>query len=162
VKLPVHAATKVNAIQKAIQRLQHLLGRYPTRRELMHETKLSEDQLTQFERTYSSTLSLDTAIGEDQDRQMSALVDDDAEAVYEHIDRRNLKEQIENRLEGLGDREREVIRMRFGFTSPHSLTLAEIASNFGISRERVRQIEQSALVKLRDQKQVDRLQSFLA
>jgi RNA polymerase primary sigma factor len=161
VKLPVHAASTVTAIQKSIQRLQHLLGRYPTRCEIMQETKLSDDQLTQFERTYSSTLSLDTSVRDEQQRELAASVADQQEAVYEDIDRRNLREQIEWRLAALGDREREVIRMRFGFSTRESLTLAEVASNFGISRERVRQIEQSALIKLRTSRTGDRLQSFL-
>jgi RNA polymerase primary sigma factor len=161
VKLPVHAASTVTAIQTSIQRLQHLLGRYPTRCEIMQETKLSDDQLTQFERTYSSTLSLDTSVRDEQQRELAASVADQQEAVYEDIDRRNLREQIEWRLAALGDREREVIRMRFGFSTRESLTLAEVASNFGISRERVRQIEQSALIKLRTSRTGDRLQSFL-
>lgn len=161
VKLPVHAATSVIAVQKTIQRLQHLLGRYPTRREIMQETKLSDEHLAQLERSFTSTLSLDSKVGEEQSRELTDLMADDQEAVHETLDRRSLKEQIEGRLADLGDREREVIRMRFGFTSPKSLTLAEVASNFGISRERVRQIEKSALIKLRDEPG-DRLQSFLA
>jgi RNA polymerase primary sigma factor len=162
VKLPVYAASKVIAIQKSIQRLQHLLGRYPTRRELMQETKLSDLQLTQFERTYSSTLSLDSPVGDEGRREMAEFLADDAEAVHDSIDRQSLKEQIEGRLAALGNREREVIRMRFGFSTPTTLTLSEVARSFGISRERVRQIEQAALVKLRIPKHSDRLQAFLA
>ncbi len=162
VKLPVHAASTVIAIQKSIQQLQHLLGRYPTRREIMQETKLSDLQLTQFERTYSSTLSLDSSMGEEQRTEMSGLVADEAEAVHDDIDRQSLREQIESRLAVLGVREREVIRMRFGFSTSTTLTLAEVARKFGISRERVRQIEQAALVKLRIPQHSDHLQSFLA
>jgi RNA polymerase sigma factor (sigma-70 family) len=93
---------------------------------------------------------------------MAELLADQAEAVHDSIDRQSLREQIESRLAVLGDREREVIRMRFGFSTSTTLTLAEVARNFGISRERVRQIEQAALVKLRIPQHSDHLQSFLA
>lgn len=161
VKLPVHAASKVTAIQRAIQRLQHLLGRFPTRPEIMQETKMTDLELTQLERTYSSTLSLDGSTDE-RSTEISGLVLDESEMVHDDIDRQSMGEQIESRLEGLGNREREIIRMRFGFSTPRALTLAEVARNFGISRERVRQIEKDALVKLRSPRHCDYLKSFLA
>jgi len=162
VRLPAHAASKVTAIQRAVQQLQHLLGRFPTRPEIMEETKLTDLELSQLERTYSSTLSLDGSTGDERSTEISALMVDESEAVHDDIDRQSMGEQIESRLAVLGNREREIIRMRFGFSTPKALTLAEVARIFGISRERVRQIEKDALVKLRHPKHCDHLQSFLA
>jgi RNA polymerase primary sigma factor len=113
------------------------------------------------ERTYSSTFSLDGATDE-RSTEISGLVLDESAMVHDDIDRQSMGEQIEHRLEGLGNREREIIRMRFGFSTPRALTLAEVARNFGISRERVRQIEKAALVKLSSPRHCDHLQSFLA
>jgi RNA polymerase primary sigma factor len=98
VKLPVHAASKVTAIQRAIQRLQHLLGRFPTRPEIIQETKMTDLELSQLERTYSSTLSLDGSTGDERSTEISELVVDESETVDDDIDRQSMGEQIESRL----------------------------------------------------------------
>jgi RNA polymerase primary sigma factor len=163
VRLPAHASSLVTQMHRAIETLQQRLGRNPNRREIMNEAHLTEQQLTQLERCYYFPVSLDQPSSAGEGQHLSAYVTKEEETTTEDdVDRRALNVQIAKSLECLDRRERKVIRMRFGFDDLQAATLADVAKVFGISRERVRQIERRALEKLQADPTSHRIGSFLA
>ncbi len=163
IRLPAHASSSVTAMHQSIERLQQEFGRRPTRREVMVDTGMSDEQLNQLERCYYFPISLDQPSAEEGRQELSTFISkDDETTAEEDIDRRRMSEQVAKNLECLEPRERAVIRMRFGFDDLHSSSLADVAKVFGISRERVRQIERRALEKLQASPNHDRMKRYLA
>ncbi len=161
IRLPAHASTSVTKMHKAIEKLQQSLGRRPSRREIMREADLTEPQLTQLERCYLFSVSLDQPSSEEGSVELSSFLTVEEPSAAEEMDRRRLREQIACRLQELEQRERAIIRMRYGFDDPSTRSLAEVAKVFGISRERVRQIERRALEKLQSAPAADRMKDYL-
>jgi RNA polymerase primary sigma factor len=137
--------------KKTAERLSQKLRRQPTNKEIAKKMKISKDRTTQVVNWLSTqTSSLDAPIGDDGSTQVADLVEDEeAKSPDTDIKRLMMRENIENLLEGMPKRERQVLDMRFGLFDGRTYTLAEVAKKIGVSRERIRQIEERALKKLK-------------
>jgi RNA polymerase primary sigma factor len=150
VRLPVHLGETLNRIQAARRQLTQEHGRDPTDKELADKLEMSEEKLRELRRTAQDPVSLATPVGEEADSTLAdfipdphALDADDAAASG------MLRSQIAAALDQLTDRERKVLELRYGLTDGQPRTLEEVGKAFGVTRERVRQIEVKALRKLR-------------
>ena len=150
VRLPVHLGETLNRIQAARRQLTQSLGREPSDSELAHNLSMSEEKLRELRRTAQDPVSLATPVGEEADSTLAdfipdphALDADDAAASG------MLRQQIATALDQLTERERRVLELRYGLTDGQPRTLEEVGRAFGVTRERVRQIEVKALRKLR-------------
>ncbi|MDG2220265.1 MAG: sigma-70 family RNA polymerase sigma factor [Rubripirellula sp.] len=161
VRLPAHAASEVTAMYKAIQELQQALGRTPTTDEITARCRLTDADVDRLRRSYNFTVSLDQSCVDDDGHELSDLIAAESMTLEESVDQTDLRTRVAEQLRILDDREREILRMRFGFADYSSSSLAEISSVVGVSRERVRQIEQRALSKLAATQSVEVLRSYL-
>ncbi|MFY9402860.1 MAG: RNA polymerase sigma factor RpoD/SigA [Candidatus Omnitrophota bacterium] len=151
IRVPVYMNELITKWRKTKERLTQKLKRSPTDLEIAKKLKLSKDKMEQINFWMGSTTSsLDSPIGEDSEGKVSDLIEDET-AIHpdSSIERMLDKERVENLLEIMSERERDILDMRFGLADKKPRTLAEVAKRFKISRERVRQIEESALKKIR-------------
>jgi len=151
IRVPVYMNDLIAKWKKTKERLSQKLKRVPSDTDIAKKLKLPPDKVEQINFWMSTTTSsLEAPIGEDSDNQVSDLVEDQnaiaPDAEIEHLLDR---ERIDNLLEVMSEREREILDMRFGLNKTKTRTLAEVAEKLGVSRERVRQIEEAALRKLR-------------
>ncbi|MBW4519665.1 MAG: sigma-70 family RNA polymerase sigma factor [Scytolyngbya sp. HA4215-MV1] len=150
VRLPVHMVEKLNHVRKARQVLSQELGRKPTKQELANLLEMEEDKLDQILDVSRRTLSLHAWVGKEEDTELLQLIEDaDNIAPNENLDHKLLCDRLNSVLEHLSDREREIIKLRFGLTDGQHYTLTEIGEIYQLSRERVRQIQAKAMRKLR-------------
>jgi RNA polymerase sigma factor (sigma-70 family) len=150
VRLPVHMVEKLNQVRKARQVLSQQLGRKPTKAELAKALDIDEDKLEQVLDVSQGTLSLHAWVGREEDTELMQLIEDtDNVAPNENLDHKLLCDRLNSVLEHLSDREREIIKLRFGLTDGQHYTLTEIGEIYDMSRERVRQIQAKAMRKLR-------------
>lgn len=150
VRLPVHMVEKLNQVRKARQMLSQKLGRKPTKQEIAAELDLDEDKLEHVLDVSQGTLSLHAWVGREEDTELMQLIEDsDTVAPNECLDHKLLCDRLNSVLEHLSDREREIIKLRFGLTDGQHYTLSEIGELYHLSRERVRQIQAKAMRKLR-------------
>ncbi len=150
VRLPVHMVEKLNQVRKARQQLSQELGRKPTKQELAKALELDEDKLDQVLDVSQGTLSLHAWVGREEDTELMQLIEDaDGVAPNEHLDHKLLCDRLNSVLDHLSDRERDIIKLRFGLTDGQHYTLSEIGELYHLSRERVRQIQAKAMRKLR-------------
>jgi len=151
IRVPVYMNDLITKWKKNKERLSQKLKRIPSDADIAKKLKLSPDKVEQINFWMSTTTSsLEAPIGEDSDNQVSDLVEDQnaipPDAGIEHLLDR---ERIDNLLEVMSEREREILDLRFGLNNTKPQTLAEVAKKMGVSRERIRQIEEAALKKLR-------------
>ncbi len=151
IRVPVYMNDLITKWKKNKERLSQKLKRIPTDEEIAKKLKITAEKTEQINFWMSSTTSsLEAPIGEDSENRVSDLVEDtnaiSPDAGIEHL---LDKERVENLLEVMSDREREILDLRFGLTNTKPQTLAEVAKKIGVSRERIRQIEESALKKLK-------------
>ncbi len=150
VRLPVHMVEKLNQVRKVRQTLTQELGRKPTKPELAAALNMEEDKLEQVLDVSQRTLSLHAWVGRDEDTELMQLIEDaDNVAPNENLDHKLLCDRLNSVLDHLSDREREIIKLRFGLTDGQHYTLTEIGEIYQLSRERVRQIQAKAMRKLR-------------
>ena len=150
IRLPVHAGDNLSRLQKARIRLETELGRRPTRAELAVDLDLPEDKVAEILRFAADTLSLSTPLSEDGDAELGDMVQDQsAESPFEAAAVALLPDEIRRLLSPLDDREREILRLRFGLDRGEPRTLEEVGEHFNLTRERIRQIEARAMSKLR-------------
>ena len=150
VRLPVHMVEKLNQIRKVRQTLAQTLGRKPTKQELAGALDMDEDKLEQVLDVSQRTLSLHAWVGRDEDTELMQLIQDaDNVAPNQSLDHNLLCDRLNSVLDHLSDREREIIKLRFGLTDGQHYTLTEIGERYQLSRERVRQIQAKAMRKLR-------------
>jgi RNA polymerase primary sigma factor len=150
VRLPVHMVEKLNQVRKVRQTLTQTLGRKPTKPELAAALDMDEDKLEQVLDVSQRTLSLHAWVGRDEDTELMQLIEDaDTVAPNENLDHKLLCDRLNSVLDHLSDRERDIIRLRFGLTDGQHYTLTEIGEIYNLSRERVRQIQAKAMRKLR-------------
>ena len=161
VKLPAHAVASMTKMHKSIASLRQELGRDPSRREVLDETGFTDEQLTRLETAYPAAMSISGQGEQDDCRDPLGLESAEKESACERLDRIALRDRVDEKLAILEPRERDVIVKRFGITTHDPLTLADVAREFGVSRERIRQIEKRALAKLRDPAHVESLEVFL-
>jgi len=150
IRVPVHMVDRLRQIYKATQSLEQDLGRPPTSQELAAHLQLDSSKLHWILQISQPPLSLESPIGEDEDSELGLYVEDEnspspAQITYENM----LRERVEEVLSTLTPREARVIRLRFGLGHERSYTLEEVGQKFGLTRERIRQIEGKALRRLR-------------
>ncbi|MGN0372815.1 MAG: sigma-70 family RNA polymerase sigma factor [Enterocloster sp.] len=162
IRLPVHMVEAVNKIRRAQRLLSVQLGREPSNAEVAKEVHMSEKRVTELIQASGDTVSLETPVGDEDGSNLGDFVADDANAsTEEKAESVFLREEIEEMLQGLSPREREVITLRFGLQTGHPLTLEEVGKRFNVTRERIRQIETAALRKLRNPSRSKKIKDFL-
>ena len=149
IRIPVHMSETINKVSRARAKLSQILNRDPDDEEIAKEMGMSIEKLHEVNRYAQELISLDTPVGEDGDSNFGDFIpDNDQESPFKNI----LQEELHNRiilaLETLTPREQKVIKMRYGIDMEKTYTLEEIGKEFGITRERIRQIESKAIKKL--------------
>ena len=162
IRVPVHMVETINKMVRISRQLVQRLGREPTDEEIAGEMEIDPSKVEEIRRIAQLPVSLETPIGEEEDSQLGDFIEDrdlpsPEEAAAGHL----LHEQIEEMLEALSEREREVLHYRFGLEDGRSYTLEEVGKRFGVTRERIRQIEAKALRKLRHPSRSKKLKDFL-
>jgi RNA polymerase primary sigma factor len=162
IRVPVHMVETINKMVRISRQLVQRLGREPTDEEISTEMEIDPSRVEEIRRIAQLPVSLETPIGEEEDSQLGDFIEDrdlpsPDEAAAGHL----LHEQIEDMLDALSIREREVLHFRFGLEDGHSYTLEEVGRKFGVTRERIRQIEAKALRKLRHPSRSRKLKDFL-
>lgn len=150
IRLPVHVVDKLFHIRRAETRLHDLLGRDPTDEELSEELGIAAKRIAHYRRASVRPSSLDAVLGDDDSNTVSEVVaDEKAETPYRQLEEKTNTRMIQEILPTLDDREQKILRARFGLDGDEEQTLDEIGKQFGVTRERIRQIQEIALTKLR-------------
>ncbi|MFC4183020.1 RNA polymerase sigma factor RpoD [Saccharococcus thermophilus] len=162
IRIPVHMVETINKLIRVQRQLLQDLGREPTPEEIAEEMDLTPEKVREILKIAQEPVSLETPIGEEDDSHLGDFIEDqDATSPSEHAAYELLKEQLEDVLDTLTDREENVLRLRFGLDDGRTRTLEEVGKVFGVTRERIRQIEAKALRKLRHPSRSKRLKDFL-
>jgi RNA polymerase primary sigma factor len=150
IRVPVHTLEAVNRMLKATSHLQQVMGREVSAEEVGRSMNVGTDRVQEFYRAIAEPISLDSPVGESEDAALGEFIVDKAgETPMDAASRAILRSRIEDVLSTLADRERDVIQMRFGLVDGQPHTLEEVARCFQVTRERIRQIEQKSLKKLK-------------
>lgn len=150
IRVPVHMADSYAKVKKAESALRLKLGRDPSESEVLAELEWTDDKLKLVLNCFHDPMSLDSPIGDFQESSLGDLIEDEGSESAEHlVQRLDQQEEVRTMLNALESREREVIELRFGIGLPEPLTLEEVATRLGLTRERVRQIEITGMKKLR-------------
>ena len=162
IRIPVHMGETINMLIRVQRQLLQDLGRDPTPEEIGAEMGMSPDRVREIQKISQEPVSLETPIGEEEDSQLGDFIEDSsAVAPPDAASDSMLREQLEQVLDGLADRERKVIKFRFGLEDGHPRTLEEVGKEFGVTRERIRQIESKTLAKLRHPSRSGRLKDYM-
>ena len=162
IRIPVHMVETINKLIRVSRQLLQELGRDPKPEEIAKEMDMTEDKVREIMKIAQDPVSLETPIGEEEDSHLGDFIpDDDAPAPAEAAAYSLLKEQIEDVLGSLNEREQKVLKLRFGLEDGRARTLEEIGKVFGVTRERIRQIEAKALRKLRHPSRSKKLRDYL-
>jgi len=162
IRIPVHMVETINKLIRVQRQLLQDLGREPTPEEIAEEMDLTPEKVREILKIAQEPVSLETPIGEEDDSHLGDFIEDqDATSPSEHAAYELLKEQLEDVLDTLTDREENVLRLRFGLDDGRTRTLEEVGKVFGVTRERIRQIEAKALRKPRHPSRSKRLKDFL-
>src|SRR5699024_4071320 len=150
IRVPVHMVETINKLIRIQRQLLQDLGREPTPEEIGEEMEITPDKVREILKIAQEPVSLETPIGEEDDSHLGDFIEDqEAISPSDHAAYELLKEQLEDVLDTLTDREENVLRLRFGLDDGRTRTLEEVGKVFGVTRERIRQIEAKALRKLR-------------
>ncbi len=162
IRIPVHMVETINKVKKVSSQLLHKNGHEPTAEEIATELAMPVDKVREIMRVAQEPVSLETPIGEEEDSHLGDFIpDDDAPAPADAASHTLLKEQLDEVLQSLTDREAKVLRLRFGLEDGRPRTLEEVGKEFDVTRERIRQIEAKALRKLRHPSRSKKLKDFL-
>ena len=162
IRIPVHMVETINKLIRVSRQLLQSLGREPSPEEIAKEMDVSVDRVREIMKIAQEPVSLETPIGEEEDSHLGDFIEDhDAPAPADAASFTLLREQLEEVLETLTVREKKVLELRFGLEDGRSRTLEEVGQHFGVTRERIRQIEAKALRKLRHPSRSKRLKDFL-
>ena len=162
IRIPVHMVETITKVKKVSSTLLHKNGREATAEEIAEELKLPLDRVREIIRISQDPVSLETPIGEEEDRHLGDFIpDEEAPAPAEAASQMLLKEQLDDVLGTLTEREGKVLRLRFGLDDGRQRTLEEVGKEFNVTRERIRQIEAKALRKLRHPSRSKKLKDFL-
>ncbi|WP_074036618.1 RNA polymerase sigma factor RpoD [Exiguobacterium profundum] len=162
IRIPVHMVETINKLIRVQRQLLQDLGREPSPEEIAKEMELTPEKVREILKIAQEPVSLETPIGEEDDSHLGDFIEDqDAMAPQDAAAYELLKEQLEDVLDTLTDREENVLRLRFGLDDGRTRTLEEVGKVFGVTRERIRQIEAKALRKLRHPSRSKRLKDFL-
>lgn len=162
IRIPVHMVETINKLKKVTRKLAQELSRKPTEDELAQEMSISITKLREIIKVAQEPLSLETPIGKEEDSRLGDFIEDkDADAPVKTVAHELLREDLAEVLSGLSPRERDVLRLRFGMDDGRQRTLEEVGQLFGVTRERIRQIEAKALRKLRHPNRSKRLREYV-
>jgi len=162
IRIPVHMVETINRLIRISRRLLQELGREPSAEEIAEEMQISAEKVREIIKISQEPVSLETPIGEEDDSHLGDFIEDaTALAPAEAASHQLLKEQVKDALNGLTQREQDVLRLRFGLDDGRSRTLEEVGKEFRVTRERIRQIEAKALRKLRHPSRSRRLKDYL-
>ncbi len=162
IRIPVHMVETINKLMRVSRRLVQEYGREPTTQEISVGMEVTPERVREIMKVSQEPVSLETPIGEEEDSHLGDFIEDkSAPAPAEAATFQLLREQVEDVLGTLSDRERRVLQLRFGLEDGRSRTLEEVGKDFGVTRERIRQIEAKALRKLRHPSRSRKLRDFL-
>jgi RNA polymerase primary sigma factor len=165
IRIPVHMVETINKLLRTQRRMTQELNREPTMEELSKELEMEPEKIEYVMKIKQDIHSLDAGVGRDGDEEDSVLgdfiEDEDSATPEESASSQLLKEQVQDVLSSLSDREQKIVRMRFGLDNGKSHTLEEVGQEFAVTRERIRQIEAKALAKLRKHKDAKKLHEYL-
>ena len=162
IRIPVHMVETINKLIRVSRQLLQQLGREPSPEEIAKEMDISVERVREIMKIAQEPVSLETPIGEEEDSHLGDFIEDqDAPAPADAASFMLLKEQLEEVLDTLTPREEKVLRLRFGLDDGRARTLEEVGQSFGVTRERIRQIEAKALRKLRHPSRSRKLKDFL-
>ncbi len=162
IRIPVHMVETINKLVRVQRQLLQDLGRDPTPEEIGAEMDMSADRVREIQKISQEPVSLETPIGEEEDSQLGDFIEDSQAIVPpDAASFSMLQEQLTQVLDSLADRERKVIELRFGLVDGHPRTLEEVGREFGVTRERIRQIESKTLAKLRHPSRSSKLKDYI-
>lgn len=163
IRIPVHMVETINKLMRTSRRLMQDLGREPTPEEIAEKMELDADKVRAILKISQNTTSLEMPVGDGEDDSTLGdfIADDKQASPYDSTSKQMLTENVEEVLKALSDREAKVLRMRFGLAGNRTMTLEEVGREFGVTRERIRQIEAKALRKLKHPSRRKKLQDFL-
>jgi RNA polymerase primary sigma factor len=158
IRLPVHLVDKISRMRRTALKLQEIFGREPTDEELADEMRLSVSRVAQMRTAAIRPASLDAPIGDDDTNSFAEVVQDEgANTPYENLEEKTVTGMLREMVKTLDERESTILRYRFGLDGGSEKTLEEVGARFGVTRERVRQIQNIALIKLR--KMIEKLEA---
>jgi len=162
IRIPVHMVETINKLIRVSRQLVQKLGREPTAEEIAKEMGIDSERVAEIQRIAQEPVSLETPIGEEEDSQLGDFLEDkELLSPDDAAANQLLREELESMIDELAPREREVLRLRFGLEDGHPYTLEEVGRRFGVTRERIRQIEAKALRKLRHPSRSKKLRDFI-
>jgi len=162
IRIPVHMVETINKLVRISRQLLQVLGREPTPEEIAKEMGISAEKVREIIKIAQEPVSLETPIGEEEDSHLGDFIEDqDAKAPAEEASHTLLREQLDEVLSTLTDREQKVLRLRFGLDDGRARTLEEVGRKFGVTRERIRQIEAKTLRRLRHPSRSKKLKDYL-
>ena len=162
IRIPVHMVETINKLVRVQRQLLQELGREPSPEEIAKEMNISEEKVREIQKIAQEPVSLETPIGEEEDSHLGDFIEDhDARAPAEEASFTLLREQLDEVLKTLTEREQRVLRLRFGLDDGRARTLEEVGQKFGVTRERIRQIEAKTLRKLRHPSRSKKLKDYL-
>jgi RNA polymerase primary sigma factor len=162
IRVPVHMVETINRLSRVQRQLVQDLGREPTIAEIAEELEMTEERVREIQKVAQEPISLETPVGEEDDSELGDLLEDPtAPAPPEAVNDLLQREALAEVLDGLGHRERKVIELRFGLRGEEPRTLEEIGRRFGVTRERIRQIESKTLAKLKGYRDGRSLRGYL-
>src|SRR3712207_4708550 len=162
IRIPVHMVETINKLLRIQRTLMQQLGRDPTPEEIGAEMDLPPEKVLEIQKISQEPVSLDTPIGAEDDSHLGDFIEDsDAVVPLDAASFILLQEQLDSVLHTLSEREKKVIQLRFGLTDGHPRTLEEVGREFGVTRERIRQIESKTLSKLRHPSRSQKLRDYL-
>ncbi|HHV52851.1 MAG TPA: RNA polymerase sigma factor RpoD [Synergistaceae bacterium] len=162
IRIPVHMVETINKLIRVSRQLVQKLGREPTAEEIAEEMGIDAERVAEIQRIAQEPVSLETPIGEEEDSQLGDFLEDkELLSPDDAAANQLLREELESMIDELAPREREVLRLRFGLEDGHPYTLEEVGRRFGVTRERIRQIEAKALRKLRHPSRSKKLRDFI-
>lgn len=163
IRVPVHMSDRIRKLYRVARELEQELGRQPSPEEIAEEIELEPEKVQWILRASRRPISLERPVGEEDDNELRDFIEDEkvlapSEAAYQHL----LAETMDEVLHTLSPREARILRLRFGIQDGHSYTLEEVGQKFGLTRERIRQIESEALRKLRHPRRSRQLRTYLS
>ncbi|MFW5995841.1 MAG: RNA polymerase sigma factor RpoD [Halanaerobiaceae bacterium] len=162
IRIPVHMMETINKLSKVTRQLLQENGKEPTDKQIAERMDISEDKVKEIKKISREPISLETPIGEEEDSDLGDFVEDEGSpAPDKQAENFLLKEQLDEVLDTLTEREKRILELRFGIEDGRPRTLEEVGKEFGVTRERIRQIEAKALRKLRHPSRSEKLRDYL-